>query len=412
MKNFLMITYHFPPAGGASTPASIRMGKFAKYLPGLGWSPIIISAPPNKNAIIDDGLVFSETTNFTLVRDPIPIFKGRVRISSYLPTPGLEVFWIYSVIKNSLKKIRKNKPSLIFVSSPPISVLFAGYILHKITKLPLVLDYRDPWIKSPYYRRKKIYANWDQFLEKKIIKKSTAIIFSNERILKEYREIYFNYERKLFVVMNGFDKEDFFDILPDRCPFGNYPNELIIRHLGQIYGNRVQVFVNFIDGLKKFLEESNNIPLIKIQLFGFHNEIISKLNNIDQERLSIEFSKNVKYKDALSLELGSDLLLLIIGGNNNNEIELTSKIFEYLQSERPLLILGESVILKEFLKGIKNVFWFCPHPSSVEYKAFIEWSKKISKPNRVKLRNSQFAGAFSRKASAIHLAEIFNNVLG
>lgn len=39
----LILAYFFPPYGGGS---SIRVGKFAKYLPQFGWDPVVVLADP------------------------------------------------------------------------------------------------------------------------------------------------------------------------------------------------------------------------------------------------------------------------------------------------------------------------------------------------------------------------------
>ena len=43
MKKVLIITYYWPPSGGAGVQ---RWLKFAKYLPELGWQPIILTVDP------------------------------------------------------------------------------------------------------------------------------------------------------------------------------------------------------------------------------------------------------------------------------------------------------------------------------------------------------------------------------
>ncbi len=40
MQKVLIITYHWPPAGG---PGVQRVLKFAKYLPAFGWTPLILT---------------------------------------------------------------------------------------------------------------------------------------------------------------------------------------------------------------------------------------------------------------------------------------------------------------------------------------------------------------------------------
>ncbi len=44
MNKVLIVTYYWPPSGGAGVQ---RWLKFSKYLPDLGWDPIIITVDPD-----------------------------------------------------------------------------------------------------------------------------------------------------------------------------------------------------------------------------------------------------------------------------------------------------------------------------------------------------------------------------
>ena len=50
MKRVLILTYYWPPSGGAGVQ---RWLKFAKYLPELGWKPIIYT-PLNPESPAED----------------------------------------------------------------------------------------------------------------------------------------------------------------------------------------------------------------------------------------------------------------------------------------------------------------------------------------------------------------------
>ena len=53
MKKVLIITYYWPPSGGGGV---MRWLKMTKYLPELGWQPIIYT-PANPDAsVIDESL--------------------------------------------------------------------------------------------------------------------------------------------------------------------------------------------------------------------------------------------------------------------------------------------------------------------------------------------------------------------
>jgi hypothetical protein len=55
MKKVLIITYYWPPSGGAGVQ---RWLKFSKYLPQYGWQPVILTVDPEFAAypVTDDSL--------------------------------------------------------------------------------------------------------------------------------------------------------------------------------------------------------------------------------------------------------------------------------------------------------------------------------------------------------------------
>ena len=53
MKKVLIITYYWPPVGGSGVQ---RWAKFAKYLPEMGWKPIIYTPENPEMTSIDKQL--------------------------------------------------------------------------------------------------------------------------------------------------------------------------------------------------------------------------------------------------------------------------------------------------------------------------------------------------------------------
>ena len=54
MKKVLIITYYWPPSGGAGVQ---RWLKFVKYLPNLGWEPIIYTVEKGEYPVLDYSLI-------------------------------------------------------------------------------------------------------------------------------------------------------------------------------------------------------------------------------------------------------------------------------------------------------------------------------------------------------------------
>ena len=53
-KKVLIITYYWPPSGGAGVQ---RWLKFVKYLPKQGWEPVVYTAKNGEYPILDEHLI-------------------------------------------------------------------------------------------------------------------------------------------------------------------------------------------------------------------------------------------------------------------------------------------------------------------------------------------------------------------
>jgi hypothetical protein len=142
-NKILFITYHFPPAGGPSTPASLRCAAFVKYLSEYSWNLHVITLGYKSMQRIDETLPLSDYKNALRINDPIPNFKGKTRLTNYLPLYLMLWPWALKVIFMSFKLIKKIRPNVIMVSAPPFVTFLIGTVLKMKARIPLVLDYRD-----------------------------------------------------------------------------------------------------------------------------------------------------------------------------------------------------------------------------------------------------------------------------
>ncbi len=81
MKRALIITYYWPPAGGAGVQ---RWLKFSKYLPEYGWTPVIYTPENPEFPVVDDSLTDEIPEQLEVLKRPInepyrfyKIFTGR-----------------------------------------------------------------------------------------------------------------------------------------------------------------------------------------------------------------------------------------------------------------------------------------------------------------------------------------------
>ena len=75
MNKVLIITYYWPPSGGAGVQ---RWLKFSKYLPEFGWEPVILTVDPEYAAypVTDDSLAANMPLSVKVIKHLLLIILG------------------------------------------------------------------------------------------------------------------------------------------------------------------------------------------------------------------------------------------------------------------------------------------------------------------------------------------------
>src|SRR3954468_24947157 len=68
MVKVLVLTYYWPPAGGAGVQ---RWLKFVKYMRGFGWEPVVYTASNGEMPVIDESLLKDIPAGITVLKTPI-----------------------------------------------------------------------------------------------------------------------------------------------------------------------------------------------------------------------------------------------------------------------------------------------------------------------------------------------------
>ncbi|HRH12157.1 MAG TPA: glycosyl transferase family 1, partial [Bacteroidia bacterium] len=68
MKKVLILTYYWPPSGGAGVQ---RWLKFVKYLREFGWEPVVYTALNGEMPVIDPSLEKDIPEGITVLKNPI-----------------------------------------------------------------------------------------------------------------------------------------------------------------------------------------------------------------------------------------------------------------------------------------------------------------------------------------------------
>jgi len=405
MKRLLLIAYFYPPLGG---PGVQRPAKLVKYLSKLDVSTDVITVKDIVFHSTDNNLLREDKAH-KIIRtssfDPMSILKKvskpKTNKAVYFKTPEKykkiirnifpiddKIGWLPFVMISGKTLCKRNKYDAVMATMGPYTSGIAAYKLAKKNKLPLIIDYRDHWTLNPYItffsKFHKIHSvKW----ENKILQFASVITVVSKTMKNDLiREFGEELRNKIKVIYNGWDADDFSNLTI------NKNQKLIIKYIGNFYGNRTPKF--FIEAIE-LLHSHNQLPDdILIEFTG--NYYAETLNNIVNSKVAhlIKINSQIEHKEAIKSLMDCDALLLFIASHKGNGV-LTGKLFEYLRSGKEILAMvpteGEAA---EILRQNKHDL-FC-EMEDVEMIAtnFLKLIDTIKKKNKV--RKIQFE--FSRES--------------
>ena len=210
MKKVLMIAHAFPPF--RSVGHSIRAVKFIKYLPALGWLPVVLTIDDRRE--YEDYRKQGSESLLSDISQEVPIYRtvagelsleylekerrfgqrnwltrvivkvlGGARRWAYrnIFLPDRHIAWLPFALKQGRRIVRSEGIDIIFATCPPHSATLVGAFLKLITGKPLVLDFRDDWIDTPWYHSGPAIRRWiERKMESWAIKTADKVILVTE----------------------------------------------------------------------------------------------------------------------------------------------------------------------------------------------------------------------------------------
>lgn len=362
MKKFLLITYYWPPAGGAGV---MRWAKMSKYISEYGWQPIIFTPSNGEVPVNDVSLAREIPPHIQVIKTPIwepynlyktflgrkkndKIYSGFInekkkasitqRISVFIRgnffIPDARMFWIKPSVKYLQQFLKTNKIDAIVSTGPPHSMHLIAEKIHKHTGIPWIADFRDPWTNIDFYQDlnlTKIADSRHKSLEKKVLANADKIVTVTWRSAEEFASI--SGREDIIVITNGFDENDF--------EVGKYQQDekFTIVHVGSMNKDRNPLVL--WKALNEILAESAELrSKLSIKLAGPVD--FSVRSSIDENRLNeyTSFIDFVPHDEAVIMQQQAQLLLLMINNTPNSKTIIPGKLYEYLGSGRPILAIG------------------------------------------------------------------------
>ncbi|RUA31716.1 MAG: hypothetical protein DSY76_01185 [Bacteroidetes bacterium] len=354
MKKVLIISYYWPPSGGAGVQ---RWLKFAKYLPEYGWEPIVLTVNPDfasypqiDKSLLEEAKAIStfRTKTFELYNlyssfkknkqipyggfsnesDPSFFQKVTRFIRGNFFLPDARKGWNRFAFAKAKKLILKYDIDTIITTSPPHSTQLIGLKLKRELGVKWLADLRDPWTDIYYYYKfypTVLARKIDSYYERKVLLNATNVTTVSPSIIRKLVSKYGS-GLKVELLTNGYDESDFEDlsshidikskeILYTGTLTMDYPIDEVFSLVNLLKDYSFRFIGNVPENFKSKVFELGLENRVFIHEGILHSEIVKKM-------------------------ISASALLLLIPKIKDNEGILTGKLFEYLGSGRPIIAIG------------------------------------------------------------------------
>lgn len=379
MKKVLIITYYWPPVGGAGVQ---RWLKFSKYFREFGWEPIIYTPSNPDFPIFDETLLKDVPKDLTVLKteitEPYDIYRKIMRKkknetvnqgflaegkeNSFLQSlmiwvrgnffiPDARKFWIKPSIKFLSNYISSHPIDAVISTGPPHSMHLIALGLKEKFNLPWIADFRDPWTQIDFYHQLKLsrYADGKhKFLEKQVLTTADKVVTVSPTCAADLQKIG---NRKVEVITNGYDTDDFLDTSRN----GGLLNGFMFHHTGALNKDRNPYTLWKV--LSDLAHENSEFKKdLVLKFTGKTDKIV--FDDLTKLGLESNFQKTdyMPHSEVVKVMTQSPVLLLPLNNTPNNKGVLSGKLFEYLAAKRPIFGVGltdgdAAAILKETNSG-------------------------------------------------------------
>ena len=353
-RKALIVTYYWPPAGG---PGVQRVVKFVRQLADLGWQLVILTVEKPTSPVSDPSLLshippdckvyktkslepFGAYRSFTgkaageaiskdiIVRRSDEKWNEKIArlIRANLFIPDARLGWLPFLLLTGRRIIRRERPTVIFSTSPPHSLQLGAALLARLSGCHWVADFRDPWVEAYWeseIEKSRFSFVLNRFLEHRVLSSADQVTTVSEGI----GALFHRKSRCFYTVLyNGFETINTESVTAARFRLlfiGNLSKyqspEPIFRALAQLpAGVLAQTEIVFLgkvfDDFTPLFSHYRQLPIVR--------------------QAYLPFDAMMTYARAASL------LLLIFHQTSYTRDYVTAKLFDYLALRKPILALG------------------------------------------------------------------------
>jgi glycosyltransferase involved in cell wall biosynthesis len=361
-KKVLIITYYWPPTGGAGVQ---RWLKFSKYFRQFNWEPIIYTPsnpdfPINDETLLKDVLPNLEILK-TQINEPYDVYRkimGKKKtdtvnqgflseskenkvlqnmmiwVRGNFFIPDARKFWIKPSVSYLSDYLKEHKIDAIISTGPPHSMHLIALGLKQQFNIPWIADFRDPWTQIDFYNQLQLTKWADRThkrLEKSVLKSANKVVTVSGHWAEDLKLLC---DRNIDVITNGFDADDF-----TTTEDTNLMPGFLFHHIGALNKDRNPHTLWKVLG--DLCKENNAFKRdLKLKFTGKTDAAVFESLKEHGIFENAEKTDYMAHSEVVKLLLKSPVLLLPLNDTPNILGIVPGKLFEYLAAKRPIFAIG------------------------------------------------------------------------
>jgi glycosyltransferase involved in cell wall biosynthesis len=258
-------------------------------------------------------------------------------LTRLLITPDSRIGWLTPAVARGLREIRRRRPRVIYSTSPCMTAHLIALVLHKLTRVPWVADFRDPWRDNPFRDLRYPSLNLiDARLERVVLRAADHVVCTTPTLRDLLARRIPEVASKCSTISNGFDACRFADGVAKRT----FPaDHVVLTHCGDFYGPRRPDA--WLAAIAKILASEPRLrDKFHLLLIGgeWHDErSLKSLAHASGLADCVAVLGRRDHREAIALMKGSDALLLAGQGGPGGSLQVPNKLYEYLALKRPII---------------------------------------------------------------------------
>ena len=367
--NALLISYAFPPVGGAGVQ---RTAKLVKFLHEFGISPSVLTVSNPSVPLRDEALMGDIPPGTRIVRaatlepsygakqatwkseavENVGLYqRGRRLVMSAARkalVPDPQVLWLPGAAMALGKELRTQSVNCVLVSAPPFSQFLLAPIVRASRHTGVVVDYRDEWstARNTYEMLTGSLARiTGESLEHVVLRVAhfvtTATEDFREHLLAHYK---FLRPERVVAIPNGYDPDDF------AIDSDGLPNDrLVLTYAGTVF--KLTSAVGLLAAIR--LVHERDPQLAKSLTVRF----IGRIGDTEQqhfegfEKMGVEQVGYVPHDRVIGELSRSHVTLCLLDDVPGVERIYPAKIFELMYLSQPVLALTPEGALSRLVRA-------------------------------------------------------------